>query len=212
MAQVSVLPPRNILLTTAERMIYSAQNYWLVLVSDVAGAVGFLIVGLRHLSSSATAAVVSVIVAFLASSFFEYAIHRWVLHGRPSMARRGHARHHANHTALISTPALVVISAACALWAMLSLVFPADIASLLVFGLYAGYNHYALLHHLQHRPGRSFACLAGLERVHRLHHAQHTVNYGVTTTIWDRLLGTFQPPDDSGKHRVGANGRRFARV
>src|SRR5260370_15698842 len=108
-------------------------------------------VGLRNLSGSATAAVVAVIVGILDSSFFEYAIHRWVLHGRPSMARRGHARHHANHTALISTPALVVLASACAMWAMLSLVFSAAIACLLVFCLYAGYNHYALLHHLQHR-------------------------------------------------------------
>jgi sterol desaturase/sphingolipid hydroxylase (fatty acid hydroxylase superfamily) len=200
-ADVSALPPGNILLTTAERMIYSAHNYWLVLVSDVAGAVGFLIFGIRHLSGSATAAGVSVIVGFLAWSFLEYVLHRWVLHGRPSMARRGHARHHADDTALISTPALVVMAAACAMWAILSLVFPADVACLLVFGLYAGYNHYALLHHLQHRRGRAFACLAGLERVHRLHHNQHTVNYGVTSTLWDRLLGTFQPPHDAGKNR-----------
>ena len=120
---------RTILLTTAERMIYSAHNYWLVLVSVVAGAVGFLIFGIRHLSGSTTA-----------------------------------------DTALISTPALVVMAAACATWATLSVVFPTDVACLLVFGLYAGYNHYALLHHLQHRRGTVLACLAGLERVHRIHH------------------------------------------
>ena len=192
-AEAPAPPSRNILLTTAERMIYSAHNYWLVLVSDVAGAVGFLIFGIRHLSGSTTAAGVSVIGGFIAWGFLEYVLHRWLLHGRPSMARRGHARHHADATTLISTPALVVMAAACALWATLSMVSPTDVACLVVFGLYAGYNHYALLHHLQHRRGTVLACLAGLERVHRIHHDQHTVNYGVTTTLWDRLFGTFQP-------------------
>ena len=198
-------PSRNILLTTVERLIYSAPNYWFVLISDVAGAAGFLVFGIRHLSGSATVAGVLVIVGFIAWGFLEYVLHRWVLHGRPSMARRGHARHHADDTALIGTPALVGVAAACALWAMLSMVFPTDVACLLVFGLYAGYNHYALLHHLQHRRGGALTYLAGLERAHRIHHRQHTVNYGVTTTLWDRLFGTFLPSHESGSHRSVEN-------
>jgi sterol desaturase/sphingolipid hydroxylase (fatty acid hydroxylase superfamily) len=189
------------LYASVERMVYSTHNYWLVLVSDVAGAVGFLILGIRHVSGSTTAAVASVIVGFIAWSFVEYVLHRWVGHGRPSMARRGHARHHADGTALISTPALVVMATAFVTFATLSMVFSTGVACLLVFGLYAGYNYYALLHHLQHRRGTVLACLAGLERVHRIHHSRHTVNYGVTTTLWDHLLGTFQPSQEPGKDR-----------
>jgi sterol desaturase/sphingolipid hydroxylase (fatty acid hydroxylase superfamily) len=192
---------RNILLATAERMMYSAQNYWFVLISDVAGAVGFLIFGIRHAPGSTTAAGLSVTGGFIAWGFLEYALHRWVLHGRSSIARRGHARHHADGKALISTPALVVMTAACAVWAMLSMVFPTGVACLIVFGLYAGYNYYALVHHLQHHRRTIPACLAGLERVHRVHHDRHIVNFGVTTTLWDRLLGTFQPPHESGNGR-----------
>lgn len=111
-SKVAEAPPsRNIPLATAERMIYSAHNYWLVLVSDVAGAVGFLIFGIHHLSGSTTAAGESAIVGFIAWSFLEYGIHRWVLHGRPSMARRGHARHHADDDAtnLLSWDSIVMI-------------------------------------------------------------------------------------------------------
>jgi sterol desaturase/sphingolipid hydroxylase (fatty acid hydroxylase superfamily) len=182
-------------------MIYSSRNYWLVLVSDVAGAAGLLVFGMRHFSGPATAAGVSVTAGFVAWSFLEYVLHRWVLHGRPSMARRGHARHHADDTALISTPVLVVMAAAAVTSAMLSMVFPTGVTCLFVFGLYAGYNYYALLHHLQHRRGSVLACLAGLERAHQIHHHRHTVNYGVTTTVWDHLLGTFQPSRESGKDR-----------
>ena len=46
MAQAPPPPSSNILLATAERMIYSAHNYWFVLVSDVASPVGFLIFGI----------------------------------------------------------------------------------------------------------------------------------------------------------------------
>jgi sterol desaturase/sphingolipid hydroxylase (fatty acid hydroxylase superfamily) len=182
-------------------MIYSAANYWLVLASDVVGALIFLIVGIRRFSGSIAVAGASVVVGFVAWGFVEYAFHRWVLHGPPSIARRGHARHHANDTALISTPFLVVMTGAWTIWAMLALVFATGVACLLVFGFYAGYNYYVLLHHLQHRRGKDLAnvaCLARLGRAHRIHHDRHVVNYGVSTTIWDRLLGTFQPSDEPG--------------
>jgi sterol desaturase/sphingolipid hydroxylase (fatty acid hydroxylase superfamily) len=35
-----------------------------------------------------------------------------------------------------------------------------------------------------------------LERFHDAHHARQNVNFGITTTMWDRLFGTFQPMDD----------------
>jgi 4-hydroxysphinganine ceramide fatty acyl 2-hydroxylase len=191
----------NIVLTAAERMIYSAANYWLVVASDVVGALIFLIAGVRRFSGSIVVAGASTIVGFIAWSFLEYALHRWVLHGRPSMARRGHARHHADDTALISTPLLVVMACAWTIWAILALVLPAGVACLLVFGLYAGYNYYVLLHHLQHHRGDDLAgvaSLARLGRAHRIHHDRQVVNYGVSSTIWDRLLGTFQPSNEAG--------------
>jgi sterol desaturase/sphingolipid hydroxylase (fatty acid hydroxylase superfamily) len=85
------------------------------------------------------------------------------------------------------------MAVACAMYALLTTVVRTDIACFGVFGLYAGYNHYGLLHHLQHRRGTRVAWFGRLERGHRIHHRRHTVNYGVTTTVWDRLLGTFQP-------------------
>ena len=183
-------------------MVYSASNYWFGLVSDVAGAIGFLIYGARHFSGSKTNGGLLVAVGFTVWGFLEYALHRWLLHGRPSMARRGHARHHADGAALISSPALVVMAAALGVWAALSIVFQAGGACLIVFGLYAGYNHYALLHHVQHRPPANLTFLARRARGHRIHHERHFVNYGVTTTLWDRLLGTFQRPCPSPDARA----------
>src|SRR5581483_11524934 len=101
-------------------------------------------------------------------------------------------RHHADHAALISTPALMVVAGAGALW-MALVAIGAGTASWLVVGLYAGYNYYALVHHIQHHRPAPHAYLQNLERAHRAHHARPRVNFGVTTTWWDRAFGTFQP-------------------
>jgi 4-hydroxysphinganine ceramide fatty acyl 2-hydroxylase len=191
----------NIVLIAAERMIYSAANYWLVLASDLVAALAFLVAGIRRFSGSIVVAGASVIVAFIAWGFVEYAFHRWVLHGRPSIARRGHARHHADDTALIGLPFLAAVTVACTICAILALVFTVGVACLLVFGFYARYNYYVLVHHLLHHRDKDLAdvaCLARLGRAHRIHHDRHVVNYGVSTTIWDRLLGTFQPTNGPG--------------
>jgi sterol desaturase/sphingolipid hydroxylase (fatty acid hydroxylase superfamily) len=193
---VMAAQPRRILLGALERMVYSSANYWIVLLSDIVCAMAFLVVGLRQFIGPAALAVAAVIVGFLAWGFIEYAMHRWVLHGPPTMARRGHARHHADATALISTPFLVIMSGACAIWALLALAVPAGLAALLVFGMYSGYNYFALLHHLQHHREKDLARFGywrRFEQLHRIHHDRHVVNFGITTTIWDRLLGTFEP-------------------
>ena len=48
---------------------------------------------------------------------------------------------------------------------------------------------------IAHR-GKDLACVAylrRLERLHHLHHSRQVVNFGISTTIWDGLFGTFQP-------------------
>jgi sterol desaturase/sphingolipid hydroxylase (fatty acid hydroxylase superfamily) len=200
--------PRRVLLGALERMVHSAANYWIGLFSDIACALAFLVVGLQQFLGPAVLAVAAVSVGFLAWGFIEYAIHRWVLHGSPAIARRDHARHHADGTALISTPFLVIMAAACAIWGLFALVIPAGLAALLVFGIYSGYNYFAVLHHLQHHRQEDLARFAHWQRSeqhHRIHHHRHVVNYGITTTIWDRLLGTFEP---SGATSSGARSDR----
>src|SRR5258708_25621474 len=189
----------NTPLAPAERFIYSARNYWVGMVCDPAAAAVLFVFAVRHRSGSISAATAFIVTGLIAWSLLEYVFHRWLLHGRPSMARRSHARHHANGTALISTPALVAMAATGTLWAVLSMVLRGDIAAQLVFGLYAGYNYYALVHHLHHHLDIPLPYLRRLEQAHHIHHARHTVNYGVTTLLWDRVFGTFQPPSASGK-------------
>jgi sterol desaturase/sphingolipid hydroxylase (fatty acid hydroxylase superfamily) len=186
----------SILLGAVDRMVYSPVNYWVVMLSDLAAALAFLALGLHRFSGPWVMAGGVVLAGFLSCGLLEYVVHRWVLHGPPSLARRGHAQHHAEPRALISTPLFVIMTGALALWGLLGLVLPAGLAALLVFGLYAGYNYFALVHHQQHHRGKDVACVAywrRLEQLHHLHHHRPAVNFGISTTIWDRLFGTFKP-------------------
>jgi sterol desaturase/sphingolipid hydroxylase (fatty acid hydroxylase superfamily) len=192
-------PSGSILLGAWDRMVYSAVNYWVVMLSDLAAALAFLALGLLRFSGPWVLAGGVVLMGFLSCGLLEYVVHRWVLHGPPSLARRGHAQHHGEPRALISTPLFVIMTGALALWGLFGLVLPVGLAALLVFGLYAGYNYFAFVHHQQHHRGKDVGCVAywrRLEQLHHLHHHRQVVNFGISTTIWDRLFGTFQPTNE----------------
>ena len=71
---------------------------------DLIAALAFLVLGLKRFSGLNVEAGVFLIVGCLSYGFLEYVVHRWVLHGPPSPARRSHAHHHAEPGALVSTP------------------------------------------------------------------------------------------------------------
>jgi sterol desaturase/sphingolipid hydroxylase (fatty acid hydroxylase superfamily) len=209
MGQAATAPPCNTGFVHA--LITSAANYQAAMVGDVIAALAFLAFGLHRFTGHRSLAGPIVLASFESFGLIEYAVHRWVLHGPPSIARRGHAHHHAEPAALTSTPFFVVTIAALAVWMLLRLVCSAGPAALAVFGLYAGYDYFALFHHWEHHHRSSVAGGAywrRLDRLHHLHHQQQDVNFGISTTIWDRVFGTFQPTGEKrcrvspGRHRI----------
>ena len=106
----------RILLGAFDRIVDSSANYWVAMLSDLAAALAFLALGLNGFSGPFVVAGGVVIVGFMSSGLIEYVVHRWVLHGPPSVARRGHAQHHAEPRALISTPLFVIMTGALVLW------------------------------------------------------------------------------------------------
>ena len=81
----------GILLRALDRMVSSAANYWVVMLSDLAAAPAFLALGLYRFSGPWVVAGGAAIVGFMSWGLLEDAVHRWILHGPPSLARRGHA-------------------------------------------------------------------------------------------------------------------------
>jgi cyclopropane-fatty-acyl-phospholipid synthase len=181
-----------------ERVSGSRVNYWAAIVVDALAAIGFGAAGALWYFGPWTVAALVIVSGIIGWSLLEYSLHRWVLHGSFVAPRREHARHHGHPTATISTPALTMTLGAVALWGALALLLPRGTAALFVFGLYAGYNYFALVHHLQHHSPALLARL-GFERqlrLHELHHRRPGVHYGISSSLWDRLFGTFLQHDE----------------
>ena len=127
-------------------------------------------------------------------TFAEYAIHRWEGHRRrrPHVGTRLHLQHHSEPSAFPASPtvaawvALAVVPSAAAAWWLAGIV-----ATGLPVGFALGYLVYEWLHYRIHvHPPRG-----AWGRWARHHHFAHHFrdphgNFGVTTAVWDRLLGT----------------------
>jgi sterol desaturase/sphingolipid hydroxylase (fatty acid hydroxylase superfamily) len=177
-----------------DRVTASPVNYWAAMVTDVCAAGAFAYCGARWYSGPIAVAVGAVMVGLFLWTLIEYLMHRFVLHGGWGPPSRGHLEHHRDPRATVSTPVLTIALSLTFLFLIVAWTLPRGTTALLVFGVYAGYNYFAIVHHLQHHHGgilaRSpfFASPSGL---HALHHRRPDTHFGITTCFWDRVLGTF---------------------
>ena len=126
-------------------------------------------------------------------TLLEYLIHRTFLH-RGGVFTVMHAEHHAFPRAYIGTPAWISVPTFTLLVAAPAwLRGGGNVAGGLTGGIMLGYWWYGVVHHvIHHRTALPFArYFSRLRRHHQLHH--HSAiggNFGVTTVMWDVLLGT----------------------
>lgn len=176
-----------------ERAVDSPTHYWAVMGTDVVVAAAFLAVGTWGADAPLAVLLAAFAAGFMAWGLLEYVLHRWLLHGPPTVARDGHLRHHADSEDLLSTPIFVAGGVAYLIWALLSMVLPSSVAAVAVGGTYSGYVYYSAIHHLLHHRAFVTAKSAYFRRInlrHRVHHANARVNFGVSTGIWDRVFRT----------------------
>lgn len=181
-------------MTLLEKVAASPLNYRATLIVDPVAAVAFAYYGAVTYSGTVVAAVACVVAGFMAWGFLEYLLHRWVLHGVLRSPRREHAKHHGQPKATISTPVLVIPIGATIIFAALAFVLPTGVAALLTFGIYAGYNYFAIVHHLLHHCPDALARSRYFEaqlRSHEAHHRNPDLHFGISSGLWDRLFGTF---------------------
>ncbi len=127
-------------------------------------------------------------------SLIEYLLHRFILHGLQPF-KRWHLQHHAQPTALIGAPTLlssglIFVLVFLPAWVL----FGAQGAAALTFGVLVGYLSYAIVHHGVHHWRAKGAWLARRKRWHALHHHSDAIHapsrYGVSTSFWDRVFAT----------------------
>ncbi len=123
----------------------------------------------------------------------EYIIHRYVLHHVPYF-RSMHDVHHTEQQALVGTPFwMSAIFFVVGSFLPAYLLLGSFLATALTAGLMIGYFWYAFVHHvIHHWHLRHDSYLYTLKRRHAMHHyTDEGGNFGVTSSFWDRVLGTY---------------------
>lgn len=123
-------------------------------------------------------------------SAVEYWLHRWAFHRWPPL-RRMHDAHHAQPRAYVGTPLWITAGLFAFVWLLLDIEVPPWLAGALTTGLMAGYLRYVVIHDAVHRiAARPGTWLYRAKVRHaRHHHAPHG-NFGVSGSLWDRILHT----------------------
>lgn len=171
-------------------MSSTRANYWLEFAFSSTLSAGLLGAGVRSHRGSWTAAFLTVFAGLVVFSFIEYLFHRWIFHGPDSMYSRGHAAHHRlpqGYDALpFFLPAAILSGLALLLW----LVLPADYACLVAGTIGFGYVAYGFSHYAIHATRFRHPWIRRWAALHHIHHHHPDRNFGVTTALWDHILGT----------------------
>jgi sterol desaturase/sphingolipid hydroxylase (fatty acid hydroxylase superfamily) len=133
-------------------------------------------------------------------TFIEYLLHRFLLHYRPqaqallAVVEKLHLGHHRDpqDEAKITVPVFASLPIAGGLLVLFRLMAGSwEVAALLMTGSIAGYLYYEAVHFWIHCGSRGGRWMQQGRANHFFHHFkdQHRC-FGVTTPLWDRLLGT----------------------
>ena len=183
---------------TLRTVCASRLNYRLSFAFDFATPLVLCYCGVVRLAGSPAADWSAAVFSFLAGAFvftfIEYGMHRWLFHARSSFATESHRRHHRSPREPTSMPFPCSAAGGLLLWWLALAVFGEQIAFFVASGILSGYFYYAVLHHLQHHVHVKAVRLRSLQNrwaAHALHHARLDKNYGVTTSLWDHVFGTY---------------------
>ena len=185
-------------MTLLERVASSPLNYRATFIVDPIVATSLGVYGVMVYRGSIAAAFAAVFAGFVTWTFLEYVLHRWVLHGVFSGPRREHTKHHRLPTATIATPLFVIPILAMTIYLSLAFVIPSGLAALYTFGIYLGYNYFAIIHHMLHHEHSALLRIRWFEaqvRFHDEHHRHPGTRFGISFDFWDRLFGT-SPQND----------------
>ena len=165
-------------------------NYWLEFAFSSTLSASLLAAGVRSHRGSWTAAFLTVLAGLIAFSFIEYLFHRWIFHGADSMYSRGHTAHHLHPQGYDSLPFFLPAAILSGLALLLWLAMPASYACLIAGAIGFGYVAYGFSHYAIHATRFRHPWIRRWAARHHVHHHHPDRNFGVTTALWDHILGT----------------------
>lgn len=143
-----------------------------------------------------TAILPVMVCALLTWTLMEYLGHRCLFHGTrsPRPFREGHGRHHGMPDAHLAMPFFTSPLVGLVITTVAGAAIGSDLGALFTGVCGLGYLAYGGLHHLAHNPDVRVPPVPWLRAVHEVHHARPNCNFGVTSPLWDLILGTWSPP------------------
>ncbi|MGH8427948.1 MAG: sterol desaturase family protein [Gammaproteobacteria bacterium] len=172
------------------RMFATRTNYWAEFGVDMALIVFLIFEGWRRNTGGLPMALLAVALGLLIFSFVEYCVHRWLFHLRVPLFADGHLLHHKNPFGYDSLPFFLPALVWVGLTVLCVLVMPIGFAFLLTGAATFGYVTYGLTHFAIHHVRFKQPLLRRWAAAHHIHHHHPDSNFGVTTPLWDIILGT----------------------
>jgi sterol desaturase/sphingolipid hydroxylase (fatty acid hydroxylase superfamily) len=173
-----------------ERMAVTRGNQSAALVVDLGMCVGLTGLGAVLGDARPLASLLVFLAGLLLFSLIEYCFHRWLFHGAEQAMQRGHLRHHQDPNGIGTLPFFVPPLFLLALVALLSMMLALDHALLVSGGIAGGYFVYGQCHAWIHRTRFKHPLARRWAASHHVHHHHPDRNFGVTSPLWDMVLGT----------------------
>lgn len=193
---------------TNERDEPNTANFWRNFAVDVVIGAAFAWFGVTRYEGSPAVAAAIALGALAAWPLVEYLFHRYLMHGPVPVIRKAHTLHHEHPRMTLRTPWYAHLLVGIPMWAGFAAITSGPVAALLMVGMYAGYTQFRLVHRLVHHhaqtlPSRYFR---NQLRVHAAHHARPDRLFGVTTSFWDHVFGTFRGSPQASPARSDRSG------
>lgn len=183
------------------RLSTSHFNLRAGLISDSLISVLLIAAGIWYGRMQPALAALTSLCGLFAFTFIEYAAHRWLFHGNTGPFKTGHDHHHDDPLGYDALPFFMPPLFMCALGLLFSLAIPVGYAFLLAGTIAMGYAAYGLSHVVIHVHRFKSPAMRRWAGFHNIHHYHPDANFGVTTGLWDVILGTRY----ERKPRVAAN-------
>jgi sterol desaturase/sphingolipid hydroxylase (fatty acid hydroxylase superfamily) len=181
---------RDTLLNALSMLSKSPLNYWLEFAVDIPLGVALIFLGLRSHELGPFSAVLIILLGLFLFSIIEYSFHRWLFHGPVQIMAQGHRAHHENPLGYDSLPFFLPALIMLALTCMCVLLMPSNYAFLLMGAITLSYVTYGLCHFFIHHHRFHYVLARNWAANHHIHHQHADTNFGVTTPLWDIVLGT----------------------
>jgi len=165
-------------------------NYWLGFVFDGTICLALFAVAVTQPEMTPLKSLATFTGGLFIFSFIEYFFHRWLFHQWVEVMKRGHWAHHEDPLGYDALPFFVPSLVYLALAVFLQFFMPLGHACLLASSVALGYITYGLTHYALHHF--RFKNILGKKLLahHQIHHYHPEYNFGVTSPLWDLVLGT----------------------